>query len=138
MEKNIQLNFEKEHVEKILNEFKTCLEKRCFIISRGLKRKENDDFIENYNLNENTQLEMLKSLTIEDFSKKDFHVKDRNKLIYFFGKTYRLTCLNNEVEDVETYIKFCIEENMKSEGKFVIVISFHKANDKINYMYKKE
>lgn len=116
-----------EKIEPILNRLKICLESNCFLISHGKNRKANEDFLKKYNLDKNKQIEMLKCLSKEDFSKSEEHRNHKSRILYFFGRNYELTNKNGTRENVEVYVKFYITEDQESNDDFTIIISFHPA-----------
>lgn len=125
----------KEEVIKILEEVKACVHKGLYRISLNPNRIENEAFIAEYRLTTEKQKNMILALDIYDFSKID---RDRNnniEILYFFGKEYELNHRDRGMENVEVYIKFTIKQ--RPNKKFILFISFHKANYPIQYYFKK-
>ena len=69
-----------------------------------------------------------------DFSeiRHNTHRGFEHELLYVFGKDVKLLQrFGSSEEQVSLYIKF-----NKLESRYVIVISFHKQNYPLNYMFK--
>ncbi|WP_455544526.1 hypothetical protein [Intestinibacter sp.] len=121
--------------EYVLKRLKQCVDNNTFLISTDpLTRKENHDFIQEYNLTSKMQKEILKSLEVKDFSKAESNYKNKNQTVYIFGKDYELDHQVRGPEVVTCYIKFFFYQ--KSENERMLLISFHKAEWLINYPFK--
>ena len=83
-------------------------------------------------------LNVIKELTIENFSYVDFDLdkKHRDETVYIFGKTLylrkRFSQENDEPQNVDLYIKIKVKEEDST-----LVISFHEAERKLIFPYHK-
>ncbi|WP_419742416.1 hypothetical protein [Paraclostridium dentum] len=112
-----------------------CANNRSFRISMNDEtRTENCEFIEEYNLTNSRQIEMLKSIKVEDFSKAEPDDKDGSETVYFFGKDYELDHEERGPETITCYIKLVFKERKNDE--LMLLISFHKAKWPIDYQFK--
>ena len=99
------------------------------------KREKNEAFFAEYNIRSEKQREILLRIQVEDFcyslqsTKKGY---EGNQLYVFVPKV-ELYNIDGEKEKVQIYIKFDIIE--KLSGQTAIVISFHKLEKPINYLF---
>lgn len=129
-------NYTKEQVEKILNQIKVCIENNRFNISLDAKnRSENVSFISAYNIRTDKQKSILLGINVEDFchSLQNKKTGFENEILYVFAPTIELYDADDKMEKVCVYIKFNLVSNGSNE--FVVVISFHKANRKIECLF---
>lgn len=119
-------DYTKEDIWKYLDKMKKCVRSDNYTISFNSNRKENIDFIKEYNINSKRQKNMLLGIEVTDFC---YSVKNKNKnyeheeLFIFVPQRYLFDIFGNK-EYVDIYIKInLIEDNNKNEA---IVISFHK------------
>ena len=131
-------NYTKEDIEKVLLVIKQCVKAGRFIISQNENRQENIDFIQKYNIKLKKQIEIIMSIKVEDFC---YSVKNKKKgyefeILYVFVPQVELFNSSGDLEKIDIYIKFNIVQ--VSQRKQTIVISFHKRNKAIQYMFRKE
>lgn len=128
--------FTREQIDEYLCVFKELINKGMYTISRNSNRLENDNFIKNYRIDGKKEKEILMSIQYTDFCyavgnrKKDFE----DERLYVFCKNVALDNWGTE-ELVEIYIKTNIVQR-KGGQNFAIVISFHKKNKGITYLFR--
>lgn len=124
--------FEKREIRDYLDELKKLVQSNRYTISR---REENDDFAYQYRIDSNKAKEILLNLHYNDFCYAVANVKPAyaHERLYVFCKKYELDNWGN-LEIVEIYIKTNITLT-RSGNDFIIVISFHKLNQPIKYLF---
>lgn len=125
-------HYTKKQVDEILNCIKDCIKSEKWTLSLGTHRIENKNFISEYNLRKERQIEILLNLGIIDFC---YSVQNRkqnyeHETLYIFAPKIKVYNVNGEEELLDVYIKFNIIEE-----PFVIVISFHKCNKPIKRLF---
>ena len=125
------LDITEDEICKFLGEVKKLIKRNSFKIS-DKNREKNVKFIEDYNLNMKKQKDMLLNLTEKDFCYVADDYKTQEKL-YIFSKDYKLSNWGI-LENVSVYIKIVLKE--LSNIKFCLVVSFHKREKNINYMFE--
>ena len=130
-------NYTKKEVEIILNNIKDCINNNRYIIAQNPNRKENIQFIREYRLDERRRKELLLSIEVNDFCYSLNNIKQgyEHEVLYVFCPQRNLFDIFGEEELVDIYVKFNIIE-YKLNKKDVIIISFHKRNKPINYLFK--
>lgn len=129
-------NYTREQIVLVLQTIQDCVRESRFYISKNRNRQENLDFIKDYNLTNKRQKEILMQIEPEDFC----HTLQNTKLgyeyevLYVFCLEVMLFNFEGNEEMVDVYTKFNIIDI--SEGKRVVVISFHKRNKPIDYCFK--
>lgn len=113
-----------------------CIKQNRYSISKNENRRENIDFINNYNLTSAKQKDILLIIKPEDFchSLQNTKLGFEHEILYVFCPQVMLFNLNGEEEVVDIYIKFNMIEY--DSGKRVIVISFHKRNKPVDYIFR--
>lgn len=107
-----------------------------FVISKNESRQENIDFINEYNLSSKKQKEILLKIELEDFchALQNTNLGFKHEILYVFCPQALLFSIDDQKELIEMYIKFNIIE--LSVGKRLVVISFHKRNKPIDYLFR--
>ena len=121
-------------IDEYLEEVKEAIRVGRYRIEMNTNRQDNQDLFIDYIINEEKRKQILLSLTAMDFSeiRHNTHRGFEHELIYVFGKDVKLLQrFGSSEEQVSLYIKF-----NKLESRYVIVISFHKQNYPLNYMFK--
>lgn len=136
MNSNYNINYTKEQIEKILITIKECVKDNRYTIAQNKKRLENIELITNYNLNSYKQKEILMKIQPDDFcySLQNEHIGFEHEILYVFCPQVMLFNIDDKPEQVDIYAKFNIVD--VSDGKRVIVISFHKRNNPIDYLFR--
>ncbi|MDO9533988.1 MAG: hypothetical protein Q7J85_01360 [Bacillota bacterium] len=107
-----------------------------YSISINENRQENIDFIEEYKIDSKKETEIFLSLQHDDFcyavdNEKEAFAHER---LYIFCKDYKLDHWGY-LEPVEIYMKTNMTQTRRGDD-FIIVVSFHKRNKPITYLFK--
>lgn len=128
-------DYTKKQIHEILEQIQNCIKINSFTLSLNNNRTENQNFIKNYFLTKNKVKDILLGIKVEDFcySLPNRKVGYEKEILHVFCPKVRLFNFENEEEVVSIYTKF----NMinKSVNKHVVVISFHKKNKPIDYLF---
>lgn len=118
----------------MLEIIKNCVRFDRFIISLGKNRKENQQFIDEYNLTTNKQKQIMLNLNIDDFCYATRDIKNHNDILYVFAPIVLLKDIENVSIRITMYIKNKI---IKDDGiNNLVIISFHALNNYIEYAFK--
>ncbi len=132
-------DFTKDKIKYYLSEIKELIDNDCYSIEINASREENLEFLQDYNINTKKEKEILMSLEYTDFcyavKNKTNNPKYANEILYIFNKNYPLFKIGEDCsENIDIYIK--TNKIDTRSGKRVIVISFHKRNKNIEYLFK--
>lgn len=129
-------NYIREHIVTVLDAIKDCVRESRFVISKNENRQENIDFINEYNLSSKKQKEILFKIEPEDFchTLQNTNLGFEYEILYVFCPQMRLFNIDGQEELVDIYTKFNIID--LSGGKRLVVISFHKRNKPIDYLFR--
>lgn len=129
-------NYSKEQIAAVLTKIQDCIREGRFIISKNESRRENIDFINNYNLNSKRQKEILLRIEPEDFchSLQNMNIGFEYEVLFVFCPQVKLFNFDDFEERVDIYTKFNLIETIN--GNRVIVISFHQRNKPIDYLFR--
>ncbi len=136
MKRHYNQNYTYKQIDAILSIIQDCVREGRFIISVNENRQENRDFINEYNLSSKMQKEILLKIKTEDFCHILHNTKTgfEHELLYVFCPQVMLFDFNYKEELVDIYIKFNLIDN--ENGTRVVVISFHKRNKLIDYLFR--
>jgi hypothetical protein len=125
-------DFIQDEIREYLKELKKLVLGNQYIIS---KRDENDAFIYDYRIDSNKEKEILLNLKYMDFCYAAANIKPgyEHERLYIFCKEYELDNWG-DLETVEIYIKTNMNKTRSGIG-FIAVISFHKLNKPISYLF---
>lgn len=129
-------NYTKEQICAVLQTIKDCVRENRYVISKNENRQENIDFINEYNITSKKQKEILIRIEPENFchTLQNTNLGFEHELLYVFCTQAMLFNIEGEEELVEIYTKFNIIDI--AMGKRVVVISFHKRNKPIDYLFR--
>lgn len=130
-------DYTKEEIDIILKKIKNCVNENKFTVEQNKNRKENIQFILDYNLKEAKQKAIILSIETTDFchSLKNTNIGYEYETLYVFCPQRTLFDILGEEELVDIYIKFNIIEYENS--KRVVIVSFHKRNKPIDYLFNR-
>jgi glycerophosphoryl diester phosphodiesterase len=136
MNQHYNQNYTREQIDEILAMIKDCIREGRFIISRNENRQENIEFMIEYNLNSKRQIEILLNIKTEDFCHSLQNIKTgyEHEVLYVFCPQVKLFNFDGIEKLVDIYTKFNLIES--ENRKRVIVISFHKRNKPIDYLFR--
>ena len=129
-------NHTKEHIVSVLNDIHECILDNRYVISINENRRENIEFIREYNLNSKKQKAILLNIKAEDFchTLKNTNFRFEHEILYVFSPQVTLCGFGGNEELVNIYIKFNLIH--VDEGMRIVVISFHERNKPITYLFK--
>lgn len=129
-------NYTKEEIDVILEKIKSCVGNNKYTIALNENRQENIDFINEYNIRSNKQKSILLQLRTEDFchTLQNTKIGYEYEVLYVFVPQIKLFNADGEEEMVDVYTKFNIID--MSSGSRTVVISFHKRNKPIDYLFR--
>ena len=129
-------DFTSNDIKEYLSRLRDFVLSDHYIISYNENRQENVDFIEDYKIDSKKEKEILLSLDYEDFcyavdNKKKGYEHEK---LFIFCKEYELDKWGT-LECVEIYIKTNVVDTCR-EDDYLVVISFHKRNRPITFLFK--
>lgn len=129
-------NYTKEEIDVILEKIKSCVGNNKYTIALNENRQENIDFINEYNIRSNKQKSILLQLRTEDFchTLQNTKIGYEYEVLYVFVPQIKLFNADGEEEMVDVYTKFNIID--MPSGSRTVVISFHKRNKPIDYLFR--
>lgn len=128
--------YTRKEIKDVLDKFKDCVKSGRYIISLNNERQENIAFIQRYNIRDEKKREILLQIQCDDFAHSLRNTKEgyEHEVLYVFVPQVELFNADGYVETVNVYVKINIIE--RSKGDRVVVISFHKANKPVNYLFR--
>ena len=129
-------NYTREQIDAILDKIKDCVVNRRFTISKNEHRQENIDFINEYNIRSERQSSIPLQIQTEDFchSLQNVNPGFEHEILYVFVPQVQLFNADGEEETVNVYTKFNVID--MTNGSRTVVISFHKRNKPIDYLFR--
>jgi len=136
MNQHYDKNYTKEQIRSVLDTIKDCVREKHYIITKNENRQENIDFIKEYNLTSKKQSDILLKIEPEDFchTLQNINLGFEHEILYVFCPKVMLFNFTGEEELIDIYTKFNIID--VESGKRVVVISFHKRNKPIDYLFR--
>jgi hypothetical protein len=129
-------NYSREEIEDILAKIKACVSVGKYSISLNERRQENIDFINEYNIRSDKQKSILMQIEVEEFchSLQNTNIGYEYEVLYVFVPQVQLFNADGEEETVDVYTKFNVID--LPSGSRAVVISFHKRNKPIDYLFR--
>ncbi|RDU23733.1 hypothetical protein [Anaerosacchariphilus polymeriproducens] len=129
-------NYTREQIDAILDKIKDCVVNNKYTIVLNENRKENIDFINEYNIRSDKQKSILLQLRTEDFchTLQNTKIGFEYEVLYVFVPQVQLFNADGEEETVDIYTKFNVIDMFN--GSRTVVISFHKPNKPIDYLFR--
>lgn len=136
MNSHYNQNYTWEEINSILTNIKTCIKKNHYTVSLNENRQENIDFINEYNLRSDKQKSILMQIKTEDFCHSLQNTKRgyEYEVLYVFVPQVQLYNADDVKETIDIYIKFNLL-NLPF-GNRTVIISFHKRNKPISYLFR--
>jgi len=127
------VDFTEDNIKQYLDQIKKLMLCGQYIIS---KRDENEAFMFEYRIDTAKEKEILLNLNYRDFcyAAANYKPEYAHERLYVFCKEYELDHWGNS-EEVLIYIKTNITQS-KSGNDYMIIISFHKLNNPIKYLFR--
>lgn len=129
-------SYTREEIDLVLEKIKSCVVNNKYTIALNENRQENIDFINEYNIRSNKQKSILLQLKTEDFchTLQNTKIGYEYEVLYVFVPQVKLFNADGEEEAVDIYTKFNIID--LPSGSRTVVISFHKQNKPIDYLFR--
>ena len=136
MNQHYSQSYTRQQICSVLDTIKDCIRENRYVISKNENRQENIDFINEYNLTSKKQNEILLTIEPEDFCHKlqNTNLGFEHEILYVFCPQIILVNFSGEEELVDIYTKFNIIDI--ASGKRVVIISFHRCNRPIGYLFR--
>lgn len=128
--------YTKDEIASMLNKIQDCVRENRYTIAQNENRQENIDFINEYNIRSNAQRSILLQIEPEDFchSLQNTNLGFEHEVLYVFVPKVKLFNIDDEEEIVDVYTKFNVID--MTNGSRAVIISFHKRNKPINYLFR--
>ncbi len=129
-------DYTEEDITKILETIKECIRNNNYTIAMNENRQENINFINEYNIRSDRQKSILLQLQTDDFcyTLKNTKIGYEYEVLYVFVPQVNLFDADGIEVTVDIYIKINIIDMPR--GNRVAVISFHKPNKPIDYLFR--
>lgn len=129
-------NYTREEIENVLNKIKGCVGEDRYTISLNENRQENIDFISEYNIRSHKQREILLQIKVDDFcyTLQNTRAGYEYEVLYVFVPQVHLFSVDGAEEVLDVYIKINLID--MSNGIRAVVISFHRRNKPIRYLFR--
>ena len=129
-------DYTEEDITKILETIKECIRNNNYTIAMNENRQENINFINEYNIRSDRQKSILLQLQTDDFcyTLKNTKIGYEYEVLYVFVPQVNLFDADGIEATVDIYIKINIIDMPR--GNRVAVISFHKPNKLIDYLFR--
>ena len=130
------LDLTPEQIKEYVGKLRNLVIEGKYSISQNNRRRENLNFIEDYKINSDKERKILMSIEYDDFcyAVDNQNSKFAHEVLYVFNKEYVLDNWG-ELESIDIYIKTNMTQTRKGDD-IVIVISFHKRNKPISYLFR--
>ena len=129
-------NLTPDKIKAYLAKFRKFILDGKYAIAQNENRRENIDFIEDYKIDTKKEKEILLGIQYDDFcyAVDNDNEEFSNEILYIFCKCQELDYWGT-LEKVDIYIKINMTQT-KSGDDYVIIVSFHKRNKPIEYLFK--
>ena len=129
-------NYTRKQIEDVLSMIKECINAGRFNIAMNENRQENINFINEYNIYPKKRKEILMQISVDDFchSLQNMKIGYEREVLYVFVPRIALAKALGNQELVDIYTKFNVIKG--KNGRRTIVISFHKLNKSISYLFR--
>ena len=115
-----------EEVQDYLENIKSILDSNGRLVIQFDKYK-NNTFKYLYKITKKDVEEVLRTLTVNDFEKKELSKNNNyiNRELYFFSSIRTYTAANGREDTMKLYIKI----DLYDDKNMIVVVSFHEYND---------
>lgn len=119
--------YTREVIDVILARIKSCIQKNRYTISLNENRRENIDFINEYNLCSDRQRSIFMQIEIDNFcySVQNTEMGHEHEVLYAFVSQVQLFNAEGEAETVDVYMKF--KGIDVPFGSWVVVVAVYKG-----------
>ena len=125
-----------DDIKAYLSKFRKFILDGKYSIAQNENRQENIDFIEDYKIDTKKEKEILLGIQYDDFcyAVDNDNEEFSHEILYIFCKCQELDYWGT-LENVDIYIKINMTQ-IKNGDDFVFIVSFHKRNKPIEYLFK--
>lgn len=125
-----------EDIKRYLAKFRKIVLDGKYTISININRQENKEFIEDYKITSKKEKEILLGVEYDDFcyAVDNDNEEYAHEILYIFCKHQEFDHWGS-FEPVDIYIKINMTQTREGDD-FVIVVSFHKRNRPMEYLFK--
>lgn len=131
--------YSKLEIEDLLREIKILIQSKSYKISTGENREKNEEFIFEFNLDDEKICKLLMQIEFSDFCEclHPYDVLRNHEDYYLFAPEFTLKDLHGDVMQVIVYVKIIIK-NDKKNNPLLVVVSFHRPDEskELNYQFK--
>ena len=131
--------YSKLEIEDLLREIKILIQSKSYKISTGANREKNEEFIFEFNLDDEKICKLLMQIEFSDFCEclHPYDVLRNHEDYYLFAPEFTLKDLHGDVMQVIVYVKIIIK-NDKKNNPLLVVVSFHRPDEskELNYQFK--
>lgn len=130
------IDFTPDDIKVYLGKFRKFILDGKYVIALNENRRENIDFIEDYKIDTKKEKEILLGIQYDDFcyAVDNDNEEFSHEILYIFCECQGLDYWGT-LENVDIYIKINMTQ-IKNGDDFVFVVSFHKRNKPIEYLFK--
>ena len=125
--------------DDILKEIKKLIQCKRYRISTGENREKNEEFIFEFDLNDEKICELLMQIEYSDFCEclHPYDISRNHEDYYLFAPEFTLSDLFGDDLQVVVYVKLIIKDDNKHQP-FLVVVSFHRPDESkvLNYQFK--
>ena len=126
-------------IENLLKEIKKLIQCKRYRISTGENREKNEEFIFEFDLNDEKICELLMQIEYSDFCEclHPYDISRNHEDYYLFAPEFSLSDLFGDDLQVVVYVKLIIKDDNKHQP-FLVVVSFHRPDESkvLNYQFK--
>ena len=125
-----------DEIKAYLSKFRKFILDGKYSIAQNENRQENIDFIEDYKIDTKKEKEILLGIQYDDFcyAVDNDNEEFSHEILYIFCKCQELDYWGT-LENVDIYIKINMTQ-IRNDDDFVFIVSFHKRNKPIEYLFK--
>lgn len=125
-----------DEIKAYLSKFRKFILDGKYSIAQNENRQENMDFIEDYKIDTKKEKEILLGIQYDDFcyAVDNDNEEFSHEILYIFCKCQELDYWGT-LENVDIYIKINMTQ-IRNGDDFVFIVSFHKRNKPIEYLFK--
>ena len=125
-----------DDIKAYLSKFRKFILDGKYSIAQNENRQENIDFIEDYKIDTKKEKEILLGIQYDDFcyAVDNDDEEFSHEILYIFCKCQELDYWGT-LENVDIYIKINMTQ-IRNGDDFVFIVSFHKRNKPIEYLFK--
>lgn len=125
-----------DDIKAYLSKFRKFILDGKYSIAQNENRQENMDFIEDYKIDTKKEKEILLGIQYDDFcyAVANDNEEFSHEILYIFCKCQELDYWGT-LENVDIYIKINMTQ-IRNGDDFVFIVSFHKRNKPIEYLFK--